>query len=102
MIKLMFLMKRKKEMSLEEFKKWLVNEHADFARALPGVKKYIVNPLVEENSGAPYDAVTELYFESETAMTDAFTTEVGQAAGDDVNAHCSDTSRMVCEEKLLF
>jgi uncharacterized protein (TIGR02118 family) len=102
MIKLIFLMKRKEQTSLDEFKKWLVNEHVTFARELRGVTKYTVNPLIKDDPDALYDAVTELYFESETAMTDAFATEVGKAAGENVNAHCANTFRMLCEEKFLI
>lgn len=75
MVKLMFLMKRKEDMSLEEFKRWLTNEHVAFAHNLPGVKKYVVNPLIKEDPDAFYDAITELYFESETAIADAFSSQ---------------------------
>lgn len=102
MVKVIFLMRRKEEMSLEDFRKWLLDEHVVFARNLPGIKKYTANPLLKEDADALYDAITELYFESEAAMANAFATDAGEAAVDNVAAHCSNTSRMICEEKLLF
>ena len=102
MIKVMSLMKRKEGMSFEEFKRWLFDEHVAFARNLPGLRKYTANALVSENPDAPYDGITELFFDSEQAMADAFATEAGKAAGGDAAAHCSSRFRMVCEEKQQF
>ena len=101
MIKLMFLMKRKDGLSFDAFKKWLVEEHVVFARELPGLKKYTVNPLFEEDPSALYDAITALHFESASAMNDAFASTAGEAAGADVAVHCASTPRMICEEQLL-
>jgi uncharacterized protein (TIGR02118 family) len=102
MIKVMSLMKRKEDMAFEQFKAWLLDEHVAFARDLPGIRKYTANALVAENSDAPYDGITELFFDSEAAMAEAFGTDAGKAAGGDAAAHCSNRFRMVCEEKLQF
>lgn len=102
MVKVIFLMSRKESDSLEKFKKWLLKEHVAFARELPGLKSYVANPLLKDDPGASYDAVTELYFENEAAIADAFSTEAGEAAGNNVAEHCSNTSRMVCEETTLI
>ena len=80
MIKVMSLIKRKEGMPFDEFKKWLLNEHVAFARNLPGLRKYTSNVLINENPDAPYDGVTELFFDDEAAMTAAFATDAGKAA----------------------
>ena len=102
MIKVMSLMKRKDGMDFAEFRNWLLNEHAAFARNLPGLKKYTANALLNENPDAPYDGITEMFSTDETAMADAFGTEAGKAAGGDAASHCANRFRMVCEEKLQF
>jgi uncharacterized protein (TIGR02118 family) len=102
MIKVMSLMKRKEGMAFAEFKAWLLDEHVNFARNIPGLRKYTANALVAENPDAPYDGVTELFFDIEAAMAEAFGTDAGKAAGGDAAAHCSNRFRMVCEEKLQF
>jgi uncharacterized protein (TIGR02118 family) len=102
MIKVMSLMKRKEGMAFAGFKAWLLDEHVNFARNIPGLRKYTANALVAENPDAPYDGVTELFFDSEAAMAEAFGTDAGKAAGGDAAAHCSNRFRMVCEEKLQF
>ena len=102
MIKVMSLMKRKQDMTFEEFRNWLLHEHVEFARNLPGLRKYTANALLRETPESPYDGITELYFDSEEAMAEAFGTEAGKAAGGDAAAHCSDRFRMVCEDKKQF
>src|SRR4249919_1873943 len=102
MIKVMSPMKRKEDMPFGEFKKWLLDEHVAFARNLPGLRKYTSNALINENPDAPYDGVTELFFDDEAAMTAAFATDAGKAAGGDAAAHASSRFRMICEEKLQF
>lgn len=102
MIKVMSLMKRREDMSFEAFKSWLMDEHVNFAKNLPGLRKYTANALVKENADAPYDGVTELFFDTEEAMAEAFGTEAGKAAGGDAASHCSNRFRMVCEEKKQF
>ena len=66
------------------------------------MRKYPLNVLVAENPDAPYDGITEIFFDSEEAMAEAFGTDAGKAAGGDAAAHCSNRFRMVCEEKLQF
>jgi uncharacterized protein (TIGR02118 family) len=102
MIKVMSLAKRKDGMPFDEFRTWLLDEHVAFARKIPGLRKYTANVLVRENADAPYDGITELFFDSEQAMIDAFATDAGKAAGGDAAAHCSNRFRMVCDEKLQF
>ena len=102
MIKVMSLMKRKDGMSHEDFRNWILVDHVEFARKIPGMRKYISNVLKVENNDAPFDGVSEMYFDSEQAMADAFATDAGKAAGGDAAAHCSNRFRMVCEEKLQF
>ncbi|MET0596795.1 MAG: EthD family reductase [Mesorhizobium sp.] len=102
MIKVMALMKRREDMSFEDFRKWILDDHVAFARNLPGLKKYTSNVLLSENPDAPFDGVSEMYFEDEAAMAAAFATDAGKAAGGDAAGHCSHRFRMVCQEKPQF
>lgn len=102
MIKVMALMKRREGMAFEEFRKWILEDHVAFARNLPGLRKYTSNVLRAENAEAPFDGVSEMYFDDEAAMAAAFATEAGKAAGGDAASHCSSRFRMVCEEKPQF
>ena len=102
MIKVMSLMKRRDDMAFADFRKWLLDEHVEFAKNLPGLRKYTANALLKENPAAPSDGITELYFDSEQAAADAFATDAGKAAGGEAASHCSNRFRMICEERLQF
>jgi uncharacterized protein (TIGR02118 family) len=102
MIKVMSLMKRRNDMSFADFRQWILEDHVAFARKLPGMRKYTSNVLRAENADAPFDGVSEMYFDDEAAMAAAFATDAGKAAGGDAAAHCSNRFRMVVDEKLQF
>ena len=77
MIKLVYCLRRKTEMSREEFQKYWLGTHAEFGKNIPGVKRYIqVHALGGEMAdmlaeGHPagknesFDGVAELWFEEE-------------------------------------
>lgn len=102
MFKVMSLMKRKDGMSHEAFSKWILEEHVVLARKLPGMRRYISNVLHKDAPDAPFDGVSEMYFDDEAAMNAAFGTDEGKAAGGDAAAHCSNRFRMMVHEKVQW
>ena len=102
MIKVMSLMKRKPEMSFADFKHWLEIDHPKVAKGISGMRKYTVNVLAKENVDLAFDGVSEMWFDSEAAMMEAFGTDGGKAAGADAAAHCASRTRMVCEESVQW
>lgn len=77
MIKVVYCLRRKAEMSLEQFQKYWLETHAEFGRNIPGVKRYVqVHALGGElqemlaaghpaGKNEPFDGVAELWFEEE-------------------------------------
>ncbi len=101
MIKVLSMMKRKEGMSLDEFRHWLTEEHVNFARAMTGLDRFVVNIPETDSSDNPYDAVNELYFKDEAAMQAAFASDAGEASGADALAHISSRARLVTVEYKL-
>lgn len=64
-MKAMALLRKKEDMSFEAFADHLLNEHVPFMRALPGLRKWTVNLAIPGEDPAPYDAVTEFWFEDQ-------------------------------------
>jgi hypothetical protein len=62
MIKVLSMMKRKEGMSLDDFRRWLTEEHVKLARQIPGLEKFVVNIPVADSKDNPFDSVNELYF----------------------------------------
>ncbi len=94
MIKLVFVLKRLPELSLEEFQTYWYEQHAplvkEYAPAL-GIKRYVqqhtmdtpLNPVLRAGRGGPepFDGVAELWWESlEELQTHTATPEGQQAA----------------------
>jgi uncharacterized protein (TIGR02118 family) len=88
-LKLISLLKRADGISKDEFRQWVTVDHAPFAKALPGLRKYVVNVTIDDDEFA-YDAVNEMWFDSEDARAAAFASDAGAAAGGDAAAHASD------------
>src|SRR5512140_3395205 len=102
MLKVISLMKRKEGMSLEDFRKWALEEHPQFGKQLPGLRDYRMSVILEDNPALPADAVSEMWFDDMAARNAAFATDTGKAAAADAIAHCSSRTHLLTEEKVLL
>ena len=102
MLKAVSLLKKKEELSLDEFRTWAMEEHPPLGKALPGIRKYRMSVVLEDSPDLPYHAVSEFWFEDNDARLAAFATDAGKAAGGDAAAHCSDRVHLLTEEKILI
>ena len=101
MFKVMSLMKRRTDMSLADFRHWAQSEHPLLAKKLPGLRGYRMNVAREENADNPYDAVSEMWFDSAEARLAAMATDEGKAAGGDAASHCASRFHFLVEEKVF-
>jgi uncharacterized protein (TIGR02118 family) len=82
MPKIVDLLVRKDEYTHEEFAERWQGDHADIAKDLPGLERYVTSvPTRPED--ADYDGVLELYFEDMAALGEAFDSDVGAAVQED-------------------
>lgn len=95
-------MKRREDMSLEEFRQWATVEHPPFGHKLPGIRRYFMSVVLEDSPDLPYHAVSEFWFDDKDAMAAAFATPEGKAAAEDAIAHCSQRTRLLTEETTLI
>jgi len=101
MFKVMSLMKCCADMSLADFRHWAHIEHPKLAKKLPGLRGYRMNVAREENPDNPYDAVSEMWFDSAEARLAAMATDEGKAAGGDAASHCASRFHFLVEEKVF-
>ena len=101
MFKVMSLMKRRADMNLADFRHWAHVEHPKLAKKLPGLRGYRMNVAREENPDNPYDAVSEMWFDSAEARLAAMATDEGKAAGGDAASHCASRFHFLVEEKVF-
>jgi uncharacterized protein (TIGR02118 family) len=101
MFKVMSLMKKRSDLSFADFRTWALEKHPVLAKKLPGLKGYRMNVAREEKTENPYDAVSEMWFESAEARLAAMGTDDGKAAGADAAAHCASRFHFLVEEKTF-
>jgi len=94
MIRITYLLRRKSDLSLEEFQDYWLNEHGPLVASVAGrinALRYVqvhalehpANDAMAKARGgmeAPYDGVAEVYFENRASMVEALGSESGQAA----------------------
>jgi uncharacterized protein (TIGR02118 family) len=102
MLKVLSLMKRKEGISFEAFRDWAQNEHPKLAMKIPGMRGYRMNVPLTENPDLPYDAISEMWWDSDAARLKGFGTEEGKAAGADAAAHCMSRVHFLAEEKVFI
>jgi uncharacterized protein (TIGR02118 family) len=100
MHKVMIFLKRRQDLSFADFKHWAENQHTKIAAKLPGIRGYRMNVPPAEAAGAPYDAVSEIWFDSAEARAAAMASDAGKAAGDDAAAHCASRTPFPVDEKI--
>ncbi|REJ86094.1 MAG: EthD family reductase [Acidobacteria bacterium] len=96
MMKVVFLVKRRGDLTVEEYRQYSTDVHAPMVTGLPGLRRYVVNySLALDESQAPaYDGLVELWFESAEAFQSAMASDAGQAAVAD-QANFLDTGQTV-------
>jgi uncharacterized protein (TIGR02118 family) len=101
-LKVFSLIKRREDLSLEEFRAWALEQHAPKGKDLPGLRRYSMSVVEADDPDLPYHAVSELYFDDEEAFKAAFASDAGKAAGADVAAHAAARVRLVTREERVI
>ena len=94
-MKAIILLTRREGDTPEDFRRWWLEEHAPLARRLPGLQKLVFNLA---DGDAPYDGVSELWFDSQAAFDAAYASEIGQQVAADSLAHVGGRVRLVVVE----
>lgn len=79
MFKIVAVIRKKSELTREEFlHRWNV-EHPDYVRKLPGIRRYRQNPAIEHRKTWPFDGMAELWFDSVRDIAVAYSGEEAEA-----------------------
>ena len=102
MLKVISMMQKKDEYTLDEFRTWAFEEHPQLGKKVPGMRHYRMSVMLEENPDMPYHAVSEFWFDDNEARLAAFGTPEGKAAAEDAAAHCASRFHLFAEEKIII
>lgn len=97
MFKAIILLTRNDGASREDFRDWMLVRHAPLARQLPGLRKLVFN--IVDNEEAPYDGVSELWFDTREAFDAAYATEIGKSVAGDSLANVKARIRLMVDEQ---
>lgn len=98
MFKAIILLKRRDDMTHEEFKSWWLDKHAPKAAELPNVRRICFN-LAQD--GGAFDGISELWFDSQEDFEAAYATDIGKAVAADSMAHLSARERLFVTENSI-
>ena len=103
MLKVIQLVKKKPEVSFEDFEKQLFDVYAKNAKKLPGVKSFVINLIrggyeIEEK---PVDCVAEFSFANEEAFTKAIETPEAKALLEELDRVAEKSEFIYSEEKVV-
>jgi uncharacterized protein (TIGR02118 family) len=102
MLKVVSLLQKKDDYSIEQFRKWALEDHPQLGRKLPGMRHYRMSVVLEESPDLPYHAVSEFWFDDDDARLAAFATPEGKAAAEDAASHCASRVHLLTEEKIII
>lgn len=86
MITMISMLKRREDLTFEEFVDWYEN-HAEAATGIPGLRHYYVN--IATSGDQEWDALSMLSFDDEEALESAMNGAAGERSRADTRAHIS-------------
>ena len=103
-MKAIAFLKRKDNLSFDEFARHLMNEHVPFMHAVPLLERWAVNLALHGDQPQPYDAVTEFWFADAEAFQTAMASPAVAAALQDAQAFVAPPGPliMVAEEHVVI
>src|ERR1700749_2423778 len=95
MLTLMTVIRKRPEVSTEDFRRFMETEYGPVYAALPQVREYVqyyLADLAADEAEEPIDAIVRISFDSEAAMREALATEGYRKAHELRKAYMRDTS----------
>jgi uncharacterized protein (TIGR02118 family) len=87
MVKLIYCISKKPELSVEEFQRYWRDTHGPIAGRIPGLRRYVqchvVSALYEQGRAPAYDGAAELWFDDMDALRAAMASPEVRAAMED-------------------
>lgn len=104
MVKMIAFVKKKPEISREEFIRLWVEEHTKLSKLL-GMKGYRINVAIEpqpDGNQAPYDGTAEIWWEDLESMQAALSSPQGLLAAKDTERFCERLEFIYTEEFVII
>ncbi len=102
MIKVIALLRRRPDLSFEQFVEHWHGPHAAIIRQLPGLRRYIQNPAhPHPHRSWPYDGMAELVFDDVQSVKVAFESEAADLMRQDEQRFLSTVDWFLADEHVV-
>lgn len=103
MIKMIFLVHRRPELTRDEFRKYWREKHGPIASKVPGLRKYTQHHAVPGPDGAepPYDGFSEMWWDDGESFRRALESPEGKAAVADIENIVGRQEVFVVEQHVM-
>ena len=99
----MTLLKKKPGLSDEQFARYWLETHAQLARKMPGLRRYVVNVVKRPPNREPdYHGVVELWFDDQASMKRAFASTEGVATQKDTETFAIGLTTLFIDEHIII
>ena len=100
MLKVLVFLKKRDDVSLDEFRAHWRGPHGDIAMRMPGLRRYVQNHALAD--GGPHDGVAEMWFDDQAALAAAFSSPAAVEAAQDAATFIGETKVMVVDEHEML
>jgi len=103
LIKVIFLLNRRTEISRDDFIKHYLEKHAPIAKQMPGLRNYVVNTAIVRPGKEPiFDGASELWFDSLDSYRQAFASAQGKLTSEDADKFIGKTTTLIVDEHVII
>ena len=100
MFKAIILLKKKTNVSSEEFSNWWLKHHSPKASKLPNIRKLCFN-LVISDGDQEFDGIAEQWFDSQSDFESAYASEIGKEVAADSMSNVFKRDRLFVNEHQI-
>ena len=101
MTKMIFVGRKRADMTEDEFITYWWQIHAPLVSAIPGIRRYVIYPVIGFHSADPVcDGLGEMWFDSRAMLEDAVASRQGRRMVADLTNFCSPESGAVVVDEI--
>ena len=100
--KFMVLLNRQEGISFEEYERYFFETHLPYVLEIPGLRGYKVNLRHPEDEDAPYDGISEFWFDDRAAFDSAMASPETEASLADAANFLMPPQILLVEERVIL
>lgn len=100
--KFMVLINKLEDISFEEYERYFFEEHLPYVLRIPGLRAYKVNLRHPDDDEAPYDGISEFWFDDRAAFEEAMASPETEATLADAATFLMPPQILLVDERVVL